>query len=234
MSARPRCVRAHMDDPGAADALWTHLRDFCRRSGRVRPSTCACSSRRRATWPRPARSSRPPPCSRRCSTRSTATCSRPTLAGELTGTVALAGAGGLWCPNADPVKTFVPEAAHVDRVVVVGPGPAVTIVESPPVRYVETIDSSRRLFEVDTTGLDGPSAPIDAAAIESVVDRATRGRRRRDGRHRAPAVRDDAAVREGTRPVRRARSARSRRSSTSSPTWRSTSSGRGARSTTPR
>ena len=60
------------------------------------------------------------------------------------------------------------------------------------------------------------------------------GARGRDGRHGAPAVRHDARSTRRSACSSTCRSARSRRSSTSSPTWRSTSSGPRARCTTRR
>ena len=41
------------------------------------------------------------------------------LAGDTTATVAVAGADGIWRANAEPVKTFVPEADRADWIVVV-------------------------------------------------------------------------------------------------------------------
>ena len=57
-SARPRCVRAHIDDPSAYEPLWRHLARVHRARRRRRRPTSACSSKRPATSPRPARSSR--------------------------------------------------------------------------------------------------------------------------------------------------------------------------------
>ena len=67
-------------------------------------------------------------------------------AGEITGTVALAGADGFWTLNADPVKTFVLDADVVDVIAIVGVvdgEPTVTMVEGATPRRVETVDSSR-------------------------------------------------------------------------------------------
>jgi hypothetical protein len=95
------------------------------------------------------------------------------LAGEVTGTVALAGADGTWIANNDPVKTFVAEADRVDWVAVVAGGPTVNLVQSPPTRAVETVDPSRRMFEVDGRGSSGETVAIDAAALTDLVERAT-------------------------------------------------------------
>lgn len=94
------------------------------------------------------------------------------LAGEVTGTVALAGADGNWVPNDETRKTFVPEADQVDWVAVVASG-SVTLVQAPPARFVETVDSTRRFFDVDASGLDGAAIPVDGAALDDLVERAT-------------------------------------------------------------
>jgi hypothetical protein len=99
----------------------------------------------------------------------------PVLAGEATGTVALAGADGVWQPNDEPVKTFVPEADRVDWVAVVSSGPAVTLLQSPSTRRVGTVDFSRRLFEVDSASGSqaSPARPVDDEALQAVLERAT-------------------------------------------------------------
>ncbi|HUF83409.1 MAG TPA: acyl-CoA dehydrogenase family protein, partial [Acidimicrobiia bacterium] len=73
----------------------------------------------------------------------------------------------------DPIKTFVPEADRVDWVAIVS-GAGVTLVRQPPVRFVATVDPSRRLFEVDASGVEGPDAiAIDTSAVAALVERAT-------------------------------------------------------------
>ncbi|HSO95609.1 MAG TPA: acyl-CoA dehydrogenase family protein, partial [Acidimicrobiia bacterium] len=97
------------------------------------------------------------------------------LAGETTGTVAVAGTRGDWVANEDVVKCFVPEADRVDWIAVVDAGPTVRVVPAAdvPVRLVETIDWSRRLFEVDTVGVSADPQPLDRAALETVLRRGT-------------------------------------------------------------
>jgi hypothetical protein len=100
------------------------------------------------------------------------------LAGEVTGTVALAGATGEWLPNSEPVKTFVPEADRVDHIAIVdagSAGPSVRIAPAAGVttRFVRTEDPSRRLFEVDTRGIAGHTFAVDADALDAVLERAT-------------------------------------------------------------
>jgi alkylation response protein AidB-like acyl-CoA dehydrogenase len=92
------------------------------------------------------------------------------LAGEQSATLALAGADGLWNANADPVKTFVPEADRVDFIVVVDEGPTVRVVSPSDVevRPVGTIDLSRRMFEVTAPGA---GRPVDADALADAMQR---------------------------------------------------------------
>ncbi|MCZ7525445.1 MAG: acyl-CoA dehydrogenase family protein [Acidimicrobiia bacterium] len=94
------------------------------------------------------------------------------LAGEATGTVALAGADGTWVPNPDPAKTFVPEADRVDWVAVVSPGPTLTMsaARELPVRRVATVDPSRRLFEVDVSATTGPTVPLDPESLQGALE----------------------------------------------------------------
>ena len=92
--------------------------------------------------------------------------------GEITGTVALAGNDGIWRVNGDTPKTFVAEADRVDWVAVVHEGPTVALVDSATVRPVQTLDTTRRFFEVTVdTGLGGRA--VDADVVDAVIDRAT-------------------------------------------------------------
>jgi len=96
------------------------------------------------------------------------------LAGEATATLALADADGIWIPNNEAVKTFVPEADRVDWIVVVDAGPTVRVVApgDAQLRPVGTIDFSRRMFEVDAPG---HGTEVDAGAIDAAVEHATAG-----------------------------------------------------------
>jgi alkylation response protein AidB-like acyl-CoA dehydrogenase len=90
-----------------------------------------------------------------------------------TATVAMAGADGEWNPNAEPVKTFVLDADVCDEVVfvVAGPsGPARCAVPATAVtmRAVQTLDSTRRLFEVAVP--DGVGDGAEAVPSEVVRD----------------------------------------------------------------
>ena len=103
-------------------------------------------------------------------------------AGELTGTVALAGADGHWVPNTEPTKCFVPDAASVDRVAFVsaagagaGGGAEVVVADAArlTMREVATLDRSRAVFEVAVPADGADSSPIAADALTDVLERAT-------------------------------------------------------------
>jgi alkylation response protein AidB-like acyl-CoA dehydrogenase len=122
------------------------------------------------------------------------------VAGEATGTVAIAGRDGVWAPNAEPVKSYVPEGERVDHVAVVHgvvseskraeraeretsddggvAGPSVMVLAHPEVRALPTVDSSRRLCELDLDAIDVASGTVDgphplpSAAVAAVMERA--------------------------------------------------------------
>ncbi len=109
------------------------------------------------------------------------------IAGEVTGTVAMAGADGVWVPNADPVRTFVPSVGRADHLAfVIGgtDGGAASVALRPRAsvqsRPVETLDSTRHVHVVDVPadildeGPDGRAAvAIEPAALAAVIERAT-------------------------------------------------------------
>jgi alkylation response protein AidB-like acyl-CoA dehydrogenase len=162
-------VRAHLDDPAAADPLWKHLREwvelgdgplvdlclFLEETGAVvapgpfLPTTALYRPLARAIGRDPRES----------------------------GTVALAGASGHWVVDDSAVKTFVLEADRVAEVLFVVPGPRVIAVEQPATRLVATLDGSRRVFEADlpsdVPSGDGDGVPVDPGAVRGVVERAT-------------------------------------------------------------
>jgi alkylation response protein AidB-like acyl-CoA dehydrogenase len=165
-------LRAYIDDPAAADQLWRHLRDFAALGDG--PLTDLCLFVEETGYV-----SAPGPFF------STAALFAPllaalghelmpsVLAGEVTGTVAMAGADGVWKPNDGQVKTFVPEADRVDWVAVVSTGPVVDLVQSPPAQRVETVDLTRRVFEVDAPARSVSAQPVDLELFEAVLTRAT-------------------------------------------------------------
>jgi alkylation response protein AidB-like acyl-CoA dehydrogenase len=164
-------VRAHIGDPAAADRLWKHLREwsglglgpwvdlclFLEESGaRLLPGPFFATT---ALFIPILRALDHPLCER-------------AAAGEITGTVGIAGRSGDWIVNDDRVKAFIPEAERVDWVALVVPGPAVVLRERPKARYVETVDTSRRLGEVEV-GESSSGSPISEDALGNVLERAT-------------------------------------------------------------
>jgi alkylation response protein AidB-like acyl-CoA dehydrogenase len=167
-------VRAHIDDPSVADPLWERLRDFAP-LGRG-PLTDLCLLVEETGFvaaPGPFFATTAlfaPVLAATGDPRQDAA-----LAGETTGTVALAGADGVWRVNAEPVKCFVPELDRVEWVAIVAPGPTVTVVPTTglPTRLLTTVDWSRRLFELDTRELGASPVAVDPGALDAAVRRAT-------------------------------------------------------------
>jgi len=164
-------LRAHIDDPGAADPLWTHLREFAA----LATGSCADLHLFAEELGYVAAPGAFVP---------TVALAAPVLAaagdehvdgivaGEATATLAVAGADGVWLPNGDAVKTFVPEADRVDWIVVVDAGPSVRVVATADasLHHVGTVDFSRRMFEVEAPGT---GTPLDSEALARALDRAT-------------------------------------------------------------
>ncbi|MCU1463229.1 MAG: acyl-CoA dehydrogenase domain protein [Acidimicrobiales bacterium] len=94
--------------------------------------------------------------------------------GGATGTVAIADRTGAWVPNDGATKFFVPEADRVDHVAVIGPGPSVTVTGPVSPRFIATVDTSRRLFEVDappSTASTAPAVRLDPDLLADVQAR---------------------------------------------------------------
>ena len=170
----PAVVRAHIDDPSAAEPLWAQLKEFTALGDG--PCTDLCLFVEETGYV-----AAPGPFF------ATTAMFAPLLMalehellpqvlnGETTGTIATAGADGVWRPNDEPVKTFVAEADSVDWIAIVDAGPQVRIVRGADLKVRETKMPhwSRRVFEVDTTGIETTAAPIDADALDRVMGRAT-------------------------------------------------------------
>ena len=155
----PSLVRAHIDDPAAADPLWEHLRDFTELGiGPCTDLVIFCEELGYVAAPGPFFAS--------------AALFAPLGVHDGVGTIALAGTNGDWVINADTTKSFVPEADRVEWIAVVEPGQVRLVAAGDAdIRLVETIDFSRRLFEVTAAG--GDVHPIDDARLATVVERAT-------------------------------------------------------------
>ena len=167
-------VRAHIEDPTVADALWDRLRDFAPLASGPLTDLCLFAEETgfvAAPGPFFATTALFAPVLAATSDERR----EAAFAGEATGTVALAGANGVWRVNEEPAKCFVPELDRVEWVAVVGPGPTVSVLPADrlPIRLLSTVDWSRRLFEVDTRELGGVSVAVDSDALDAVVRRAT-------------------------------------------------------------
>jgi len=163
-------VRAHLEDPSAADPLWARLREWTVLGDGPLTDLCLfleeCGA---ALVPGPffATAALALPLAR----ASQLDLADALSSGEATATVAVAGADGHWVVNNEPVKTFVLEADRVDHVLAVD-GNGVAIARRGTPRRVSTIDSTRRVFEVDVSGAT-PAGQADHATIEHWLERAT-------------------------------------------------------------
>jgi alkylation response protein AidB-like acyl-CoA dehydrogenase len=156
----PSLVRAHADDPGAADPLWPELEQWVALAEGPLTDLCLFLQEAGAVLlPGPF--------------FATAALHVP-LVGDtgITGSVALAGADGHWLVNDDPVKTFVLEADVVDEIAFVLPGPRLLRSSGErALRRVETLDTSRRVFEVDVPA--GDAIPLEPPVVIDMVERGT-------------------------------------------------------------
>ena len=174
-------VRAHADDPSVADGLDKRLREFAGLADASLADLCLFLEEAGATLA-PGRFF------------ATTALFAPLLrvmghplldevvAGDATGTVAIAGRDGVWAPHAEPLKSYVPEGERVDHVAVVhdggSAGPSVMLLPRPVVRPLPTVDTSRRLCEIDLDAIDvAPGAvdgphPVPRAAVVAAMERA--------------------------------------------------------------
>jgi alkylation response protein AidB-like acyl-CoA dehydrogenase len=155
-------VRAHIDDPDAYRPLWEHLREYTALG--LGPATDAClflEETGKVAAPGPF--------------FATTALFAPLTGEEASGTVAIAGAAGVWEPNGDTVKTFVLEADRVDRIAIVGAGPTLAVVDAAAVgarRFVPTVDFSRRVFELDIDAIPMHAEPLPDEQVAAWLDRA--------------------------------------------------------------
>jgi alkylation response protein AidB-like acyl-CoA dehydrogenase len=154
-------VRAHIDDPAAADPLWDRMREWAVLGDGTVTDLCLfveeCGA---ALTPGPyfATAALALPLARAAGLDVAGALS----AGQASATVAVAGADGEWRANDETTKTFVLEADRVDHVLVInGDGGVVTLVGAGlPHRRVGSIDSTRRIFEAET------SAGVATASVD--------------------------------------------------------------------
>lgn len=159
-------LRAHMDEPAAATPLWEHLREFTALGdGPLTDLVLFLEHTGYVAAPGPF--------------FAVTALYRPLLRATghddtRTGTVAISGPDGSMAPHASPVKTFVPEVDRVDVVAIVKPDGAVVLAPAAdvPARLVETVDRTRRLFDVDTTAATGEAARVGGDALADWTERA--------------------------------------------------------------
>ena len=169
-------LRAHMTDRAAAAPLWTHLREFAALGSGEATDLCVFVEQTGyVAAPGPFFAS-----AALCAPL-LAAIEHPALealvAGEATGTVAVAGASGEWVPNAEPVKYFVLDADLADYVVVVEPGPSIRVITalgSTKPKEIGTVDSTRRCYRIDVSGAtDDEAVPLSPEAWQAWRDRAS-------------------------------------------------------------
>ena len=166
-------LRAHIDDPAAADPLWRHLRDFAALGDG--PLTDLCLFAEETGYV-----AAPGPFFPTAALFSPLLGALghellgPAVAGEVTGTVAVAGADGVWRANDDRVKTFVPggRSRGLGRSGVERSGGDDSCSHRRFER-VATVDFSRRMFEVEAGSDAAPAQSVDPEAFEAVLERAT-------------------------------------------------------------
>jgi hypothetical protein len=141
-------VRAHTDDPSAADPLWKHLREWTELGAGPLVDLCLFLEETGAVLtPGPFFAT---------------TALYAPLLGAIGAEVG-AGVGTV----AFPGHPYVLEADRADVVAVVERRPSgaqVRVIERPAARFVATIDTSRRLYSIDAGG-EGNSVPIDSVPI---------------------------------------------------------------------
>ena len=167
-------LRSHMNDRAAAEPLWGHLRDFAALGTGDAADLCVFLEQTGYV-------AAPGPffASVALCAPLLASIAHPALdalvAGDSIGTVAVAGASGEWLPNAEPIKYFVLDADLADVVAVVEPGPSVRVITAPTstaLREIATVDSTRRVFRLDLSVVEGDSVPLSPEAWQAWRDHA--------------------------------------------------------------
>jgi hypothetical protein len=147
-------VRAHIDDPSVYEPLWRHLSEYTALG--AGPATDLCLFLAQTGY-----AAAPGPF--------LATALYQSLTGdeERTGTVAFVD---------DAMNPFVLEADRIARIAIVGPGRTVAVVDTDVVRdrlrFVATVDFSRRAFQLDVNDLELDRQPLDPDVFAAWRDRA--------------------------------------------------------------
>jgi Acyl-CoA dehydrogenase, C-terminal domain len=168
----PALLRAHMTDLAAVDPLWSHLREFSALGTGPTVDLCVFMEELGSVAaPGPFFAS--------------AVLGAPVLeaigsdllpavlSGDTTVTPAVAGASGRWGPNDEPGKTFVLDAATVDVVLAVDAHGSVVRLDDPRCRRLETIDTTRPVYDVDASAGGTALGTIDLGVLDAVLARAT-------------------------------------------------------------
>jgi alkylation response protein AidB-like acyl-CoA dehydrogenase len=157
-------VRAHIDDPAAADVLREHLREWVVLGDGPLTDLCLFLEECGAVLtPGPffATVALALPLGRSAGVDM----ADELAAGESSATVAVAGADGEWRANDETTKTFVLEADRVDYIFAIDGTGRASVLPGAAVRHrpVGSIDSTRRIFEVDASSARASvtSGPID-------------------------------------------------------------------------
>ncbi len=150
-------LRAHLEDPSAADPLWTQLREWTALGDGPLVDLCLFLEECGAV-------SAPGPF---FATAALALPLARAAALDIADALA-AGASGQWVTNDETTKTFVLEADRVDHVLAVSSA-GVASISADGARRVGTIDSTRRVFEVDVHDVSG----WHAADVDGWLQRAT-------------------------------------------------------------
>jgi alkylation response protein AidB-like acyl-CoA dehydrogenase len=167
-------LRAHMSDRTAAEPLWAHLRDFAALGAGDATDLCVFLEQTGYV-------AAPGPffASVALCTPLLAAVGHPALdalvAGATTGTVAVAGASGEWVPNAEPVKYFTLDADLAECIAVIEAGPSVRVITAPTamaLHEISTVDSTRRMYRLDLSVVQGESVPLAPEAWLAWRDRA--------------------------------------------------------------
>jgi hypothetical protein len=167
-------LREHMTDRATAAPLWNHLREFAALGTGATTDLCVFLEQTgyvAAPGPFFASAALCVPLLSAIEHRALAAL----VAGEATGTVAVAGASGEWVPNAEPVKYFVIDADLADFVAVVEPGPSVRVITRPSqnaLHEIATVDSTRRCYRLDLSGAFDDAVALSPEAWHEWRDRA--------------------------------------------------------------
>ncbi len=96
-------------------------------------------------------------------------------AGEVTGTVAIAGPDGVWVANDSSIRTQVIDLHLVDRIAIVGAGPRLVVADATEVagRDIETLDMARSYSTIELTDeVMARAEPLDPVALADALERA--------------------------------------------------------------